>query len=211
MHNKKVISVAMNFHLAELDWFARESQLMLGGEGLRRLNPEIQHETIRDMGDFLNSKPRVNPHGLTIYSYRPNAPDTSAPFGCVWLKLKTPESIHRILQLPGKAAGQATAVVQAHAFQMAEKRIPEVVRFLEGQGVIFHFEERNLHMGPLWVMSRIGIRQEGAHITIITPILKTDEKIPVLGGMNYCKLLMPGDAAAFMINLANVIAQSRVG
>ncbi|MCP4133768.1 MAG: hypothetical protein GY754_22560 [bacterium] len=186
-----------------IDHFAVQAQALLGGYSIDSLS-EVTTTTIHnDIDAFVKSKPSVSSSGLEIHCYRPTLAERASEYDQAWYKFKTPAAIDDALSIETTGSGAASEKILELAFSEARKLVPEAAALVDAQGYIFTFAKQNHLTGSTWAPATITLELRGnKEVYIKTPALVTHKIIPYLGGMNYCKVLTPSDAARILIDLA---------
>lgn len=182
--------------------FGKRGQALLGGYDFSALKSIISHTAFESLQEFQDSKPSVSQESIKIYSYRTKLTGQMDAYQCVWYKFKSPEVIDSKLPLPKIAEPVDPKEILELAFLEARKLKPRIASIVDVKGYTFTFASEDKRTGFNWIGSDITIELKDKHLYIKTPTLITNRYVPVFGGMSYCKVFTPQDAAAILTDLA---------
>ena len=90
------------------------------------------------------------------------------------------------------------------AFDDARKIVPDSAAIVDAKGYKFTFDSQDMRTGFSWISSDITLElKKDKKIYIKTPTLITNRHVATFGGMSYCKVFTPKDAAKILVDLAN--------
>lgn len=183
--------------------FGKKSQALIGGYDFNVLKNITEHKSFDNLKDFQDSKPSANKNCIKIYSYRTNVRGDFSRYECVWYKFKSPEVIDANITIPKNKNSQSPEKLLEFAFDQAKKIVPKAADKIDKLGYKFIFETLDLKTGFHWINSDINIDFKNKSIYIKTPTLITNKFVPIFGGMTYCKLFTPKDAAIILKDIAS--------
>lgn len=184
--------------------FGKKAQALIGGYDYHTLKNITEHKAFTNLKDFQDSKPSANGKVIKIYSYRTHLRGNLSNYECVWYKLKSPDVIDHVQSIPKIKNPVSPEKILELAFQEAKKMVPSAAKRVEASGYQFIFESEHLKTGFQWINSDMKIKfEQNKKIRLKTPTLITNRLVPIFGGMTYCKVFTPHDAAKFLIELAN--------
>ncbi|MCP4744893.1 MAG: hypothetical protein GY874_01955 [Desulfobacteraceae bacterium] len=200
-HNPSSLFFEIAYGDAHINDFAITAQALLGGYDSQALSAVAGNTIHCDMDEFLSSKPAVNSNGIDIQSYLPMLSERASEYDQVWYKFKTPAAIDNVLDITKTTDCVTSEMILKLAFDQARLLVPEAAAAVDAQRYSFTFCSENLVTGALWAPSMIKMQlRNERQIYIKTPTLVTCE---ALGGMNYCKVFTPKDAARILVDLSN--------
>ncbi len=184
--------------------FGKKGQALIGGYDFKALKNVTEHKAFNNIKDFQDSKPSVNKNSIKIYSYRSNLKGDLSKYECVWYKFKSPEVIDSVLKIPRISNPVDPKKLLELTFQEAKKIVPYSAAIVDAKGYKFIFDSQDMRTGFNWISSDITLElKKDKKITIKTPTLITNRYVPIFGGMTYCKVFTPKDAAKIIVDLAN--------
>jgi hypothetical protein len=183
--------------------FATIGQSLLGGFEPEAVQKIISLTEFTSRSDFGDSKPTVSKDSLKVYAYRPTLTESDTEYDQVWYKFKSPEAINDVVTLAKSGQSVKADKVLERAFQDARKLVPEAAAKVDALGYKFTFAQQNMIAGFAWIPSTITLELRGENeIFVNTPTLISAKQIPTIGGMHYCKIFTPIDAARILTDLA---------
>jgi hypothetical protein len=195
---------SLKAELEHVDTFGKKGQALIGGYDFTSLKKVTHHTALENLKDFQDSKPSVNKESIQIYSYRTHLKGPLSKYECVWYKFKSPEVIDRILSIPKTGSPVDPKKVLELTFHEARKWVPSKSAILDAKGYRFTFDSQDMRTGFNWIASQISLEfKKDKNIYIKTPILITNRHVPIFGGMSYCKVFTPVDAARIISDLAD--------
>jgi hypothetical protein len=184
--------------------FGKKAQALIGGYDFKALKNVTEHKAFHNIKDFQDSKPSVNKDSIKIYSYRTNLKGDLSKYECVWYKFKSPEVIDSVLEIPKIGNPVDPKKVLELTFDEAKKIVPFSAAIVNAKGYKFTFDSQDMRTGFNWISSDITLElKQDKKIYIKTPTLITNRYVPIFGGMTYCKVFTPKDAAKIILDLAN--------
>lgn len=199
-------SITHNFQLNHTEEFGKRCQALIGGYNYKVLQNIIEHKAFEDLKSFQDSKPSVRSGSIKIFSYRPKQTAGLSKYECVWYKFKSPEVIDGTLKIPKVNSPVNPEKILELAFNKAKFLVPKSAAILAAKGYKFNFMSEDMQRGDRWISSDISITiKKDKSINIKTPILQTNKFVPIFGGMTYCKVFTPIDAAKIIAKLAKQV------
>lgn len=158
---------------------------------------------------FVESKPSAKGKSIETMSFK----TTKQNYEELWCKLKSQEAVLAESKLSALGKPKECADLNRLQLEEALASLPpeQADSTLEGLGIRL-LADKDFGTGSQWAPSSLGIETSaGGVVSIQAMRLKSPKWIPVIGGMNYCKLLSDEGALALVQNqLAAQAAGTRI-
>jgi hypothetical protein len=171
----------------------KQAQAVIGGYDLTKIQDHLEVEVLDDLGSFLKSKPEIANDFVNLKSYRPDPVQRLSEYSGVWCKLKSRQALEGNQELPSfptAEQGMNCDGVQKSFFSALLATDPATRELYDSSGYHFVFSNQVFRTGGQWAPSTLTVKLKNRHdVEITTTSLESPLGIPVIGGMNYCKLL----------------------
>ena len=171
----------------------KQAQALIGGYDLAKIQDHLEVEVLDDLGSFLKSKPAITNDLVALKSYRPDPVQRLSEYSGLWCKLKSRQALEANQELPSFPSAQQGVNCDGvqKSFFSALLATDQVTRELyDSSGYHLVFSNQVLRTGGQWAPSSLTVKLKNSHdVEITTTSLESPLGIPVIGGMNYCKLL----------------------
>lgn len=173
----------------------REAQkLLLNTDEASREQLEIQDSAYTDLKAFVSSKPSVKDHAIFTSSYL----TTPQGYEELWCKLKSQEAVVSESQVSVLGSPRDCSELNRIQLESALAAHPDGSRYsLKSLGISL-LDDLDLKTGSQWAPSNLKLLRDDGTVRIQSTRLRSPTWIPVVGGMNYCKLISPRGAAQLL-------------
>ena len=169
------------------------------------LKSSMRLQIYKNSAAFSASKPTIRKQRLTLSQYTPKENT-----GRLWCKLKTQKALQESsLKFSIEGPPKTCQSMNKYIFQKALEELDPLLAVLYAKSPIkIQFaKDLEFNRGDKWVESRLSIDYHKKNWQIAAPSLQTANWIPLLGGMQYCKLLSKKGAKTLVediIDLQNI-------
>ncbi len=140
---------------------------------------------------FVASKPKVKGSSVAITSFV----TTAQGYEQLWCKLKSQEAVLAETKLSAAGVSPDCADFNKDQLEQALASLPEAAAAysLDTLGIRV-VADQDFGTGSQWAPSSVQLVKKDGDVTVQATRLKSATWIPIVGGMNYCKLLSPAGA-----------------
>lgn len=149
----------------------------------------VENISYEDTKSFVESKPQISGKSITTGSYL----DGSKAYEGLWCKLKSQEAVKAEARLDSEGPAKDCALLNRQQSQEALVSLGIEADKLDGLGIQFA-ADKDFITGSQWSPSSVLVSKKGGIVSVQAMRLKSATWVPVIGGMNYCKILSPAGA-----------------
>ncbi len=152
----------------------------------------VETEDYTDKNAFIQSKPSLDGSNITTRSYLA----AGGVYQQLWCKLKSQEAVTGALKTESKGDVRSCASLHERLLIEAKERL-NFSQSLSDLGIEL-LADQEFKTGAQWAPSQVNVSDKGQTISVQATRLHSPTWIPVIGGMNYCKILSPAGAEALL-------------